>query len=244
LQFFAGLRPGEARGVCWEHYDGKRLDVRQSVWHTHVTSPKTEDSEKFVPVIEPLAEILADLREADGNPAAGPILRGPSGKPLNLDNLGKRVLIPLLKAKKVEWHGWYSLRRGVATTIEGFREIGSPRRAYCGIQVSRLQRSTTSKKCLKIRFRRCAPYTPVAMGSKPSWMQDPSNPLGVHVDLDALRARLQNMSNTDLLAFGRQTRSLVYPLTYDGDGNPSISAFSIQLAEARAEWRRRTPKNA
>jgi integrase len=119
LQFFAGLRPGEARGVRWEHYEGKRLDVRQSVWHTHVTSPKTEDSEKFVPVIEPLAEILADLREADGNPATGPILRGPSGKPLNLDNLAKRVLVPLLKAKRLEWHGWYSLRRGVATTIAG-----------------------------------------------------------------------------------------------------------------------------
>jgi integrase len=27
LQFFAGLRPGEARGVCWEDYDGKRLTV-------------------------------------------------------------------------------------------------------------------------------------------------------------------------------------------------------------------------
>lgn len=24
LMFFAGLRPGEARGVCWEDYDGKR----------------------------------------------------------------------------------------------------------------------------------------------------------------------------------------------------------------------------
>jgi len=25
VMFFAGLRPGEARGICWEHYDGKRL---------------------------------------------------------------------------------------------------------------------------------------------------------------------------------------------------------------------------
>jgi integrase len=32
LMFFAGLRPGEARGICWEHYDGKRLFVTQSVW--------------------------------------------------------------------------------------------------------------------------------------------------------------------------------------------------------------------
>jgi site-specific recombinase XerC len=70
-----------------------------------------------VPVIEPLTSILADLRQADANPSGGPILRGPSGKPLNLDNLSKRVLTPLIKTAKIEWHGWYSLRRGVATTL-------------------------------------------------------------------------------------------------------------------------------
>jgi len=113
------LRPGEARGACWEDYDSKRLSVRHSVWHTHITTPKTEDSAKFVPVIESLAAILAELREAEGNPTAGPILRGPSKKPLNLDNLSKRVLAPLLKAKEIQWHGWYSLCRGVATTIAG-----------------------------------------------------------------------------------------------------------------------------
>jgi integrase len=119
LQFFAGLRPGEARGACWEDYSGKRLSVRQSVWHTYTTTPKTEESAKFVPVIESLASILADLREGEGNPTEGPILRGPSKKPLNLDNLARRVLSPLLKAKELEWHGWYSFRRGVATTLAG-----------------------------------------------------------------------------------------------------------------------------
>jgi hypothetical protein len=76
------------------------------------------------------------------------------------------------------------------------------------------------------------------MENKPTWMQDPSNALGIHVDLGALRARLRNMNDADLLAFGRQMRSLVYPLTYDGDGKPSVSAFSIQLEEAGSEWRR------
>lgn len=63
--------------------------------------------------------------------------------------------------------------------------------------------------------------------------------LDVSVDLDALRARLRSMSDAELLAFGKQMRSLVYPLTYDGDGKPQVSTFSIQLDEARAEWRRR-----
>jgi integrase len=29
LMFFAGLRPGEARGVCWKDFDGKRLMIRR-----------------------------------------------------------------------------------------------------------------------------------------------------------------------------------------------------------------------
>jgi integrase len=119
LMFFGGLRPGEARGACWEDYDGKRLSVRQSVWHTHTTAPKTEEAIGDVPVIDALAAILEQVRALDGNPESGPILRGPSGKPLNLDNLSKRVVMPLLQAAGREWHGWYSLRRGVSTVLTG-----------------------------------------------------------------------------------------------------------------------------
>lgn len=125
LMFFAGLRPGEARGACWQDYNGKRLLVRQSVWHTHTTSPKTKDAASPVPVIEPLVDILGQLREADGNPSTGPILRGPrDGKAVNLDNLSKRVMTPLLKAAGLNWHGWYSLRRGIATTLAGLTRDG------------------------------------------------------------------------------------------------------------------------
>jgi len=146
LLFFAGLRPGEARGARWEDYDEKRLLVTQSVWHTHTTSPKTVDAASPVPVIETLAEILAKVREADGNPASGPILRGPSGKPLNLDNLSKRIIVPTLRrcetcheselshaaadhefkldTASTQWHGWYSLRRGVATALAGLTRDG------------------------------------------------------------------------------------------------------------------------
>jgi integrase len=121
LVFFAGLRPGEARGLRWEGYAPKRLAVTQSIWQTHATSPKTDGSALDVPVIEPLKSILAELREADGNPTTGPILRGPSGAPLNLDNLARRVVRPLLAAGEKKWHGWYAFRRGVATTLTTLR---------------------------------------------------------------------------------------------------------------------------
>jgi hypothetical protein len=100
------------------------LLATQSVWHTHTTAPKTEDAASPVPVIDTLADILAKVREIDGDPTSGPILRGQSGKPLNLDNLSRRVMIPLLRAKAIERHGWYSLRRGVATTLAGLTRDG------------------------------------------------------------------------------------------------------------------------
>jgi integrase len=145
LMFFAGLRPGEARGIRWEDFDGNNLMVRQSVWHTFTTEPKTPNSVKPVPVIEPLRSILTALREAGGNPISGPILAGPSGKPLDLHNLANRVVIPSLKRCLIclrpefehkaedghdfeldtslpKWHGWYSLRRGVATSVAGLSD--------------------------------------------------------------------------------------------------------------------------
>src|SRR5262249_38727615 len=139
LMFFAGLRPGEARGACWEDFGGKRILVRRRVWRVWTTSPKTASSVKPVPVIEPLNGILAELRKADGYPKSGPILRGPSGRPLDLDNLVERVVKPALlrcanckqhesehtkadHAFKLDeslpkWNGWYALRRGVATAV-------------------------------------------------------------------------------------------------------------------------------
>ena len=89
LMYFGGLRPGEARGVRWDdfqaHYDHSReafewrLTPQQSVWRTQVGTPKTEGSAKPVPVIETLRVILAELREAEGDPQNGPMLRGERG---------------------------------------------------------------------------------------------------------------------------------------------------------------------
>jgi len=129
LMFFAGLRPGEARGATWENYDGKTLSVKQSVWRKHTTDPKTTSAAKPVPVIEQLRELLAELRAADGNPGSGPILRGVKGKPLSLDMLAHVVIRPALRNRTnyrngqskdwtpLAWQGYYALRRGIATQL-------------------------------------------------------------------------------------------------------------------------------
>jgi integrase len=122
--FFAGLRPGEARGARWDDYNGRTLSVKQSVWRNHTTDPKTVYAAKPVPVIEPLRELLAELRAVEGNPQNGSILRGVLGRPLDLNMIAKRLIMPALRnpenypspdAKKLSWHGYYAFRRGIAT---------------------------------------------------------------------------------------------------------------------------------
>ena len=49
------------------------------------------------------------------------------------------------------------------------------------------------------------------------------------------------MSDDELIVFGKQMRNLVYPFRYGFNRKPVVSAFSIQLDEARTEWRQRHP---
>lgn len=64
------------------------------------------------------------------------------------------------------------------------------------------------------------------------------------IDLVTLRARVQEMSDSELLSFGRVMHNMVYPRMHGPKGKPTVSAFSIQLDEARAEWRRRHSKDS
>ena len=59
-------------------------------------------------------------------------------------------------------------------------------------------------------------------------------------DVDALRARLQKMSDEQLRDFGKAARYMVSPLA--NMGKPALPTFVLQLEEARAEWRRRHPQ--
>jgi len=110
--------------VRWEDFNGKTLTVMQSVWRKHTTDPKTASAANPGPVIEPLRELLEELRTAEGNQQTGPILRGvQNGKPLNLDMRASETIRPAIAnpanyapdAKRLTWHGYYAFRRGIAT---------------------------------------------------------------------------------------------------------------------------------
>ena len=136
---FMGLRRGEIEGLVWENYANEEMRITRSVWHGHVNAPKTRKSSQAVPVIRHLADRLEIHRLRCGNPQSGPIFANSLGKPLSLNNLLKRVVLPALNrcavCRKAEadhdendhpykrderlpaWHGWHAGRCGLGSNL-------------------------------------------------------------------------------------------------------------------------------
>lgn len=123
-----GLRLSELRGLQWRDYDGESIAVTRTIWRTHIGAPKTADSEARVPVLPVLRAVLDRYR----NGAAGDsyIFTGERGKPMNLANLARRVIIPSLNENDVPWLGWHGFRRGLATNLY---TLGIPPKVIQGI---------------------------------------------------------------------------------------------------------------
>jgi integrase len=111
---FTGLRKSELRGLTWGSYNGGQLSVDRSVWNSTVSEPKTKRSRSPIPVVRPLAEALEAHRLRAGILAQPtlPIFQAGNGQPLNLDNIARRVIMPV-----AAWHGWHGFRRGLATNL-------------------------------------------------------------------------------------------------------------------------------
>jgi integrase len=137
---FTGLRRGEIRGLQWEGYNGPELRVTRSIFNGAITPPKTKKSRGAVPVIAPLRAMFDAYRMTQGDPTSGPIFTNNAGRPLDLNNLLYRVIIPtlhqcsvcqkslgehnqrtghdfVLDTSRTIWHGWHAFRRGLATNL-------------------------------------------------------------------------------------------------------------------------------
>jgi len=142
---YTGLRRGELRGLLWENYrqndEGQwEMRVTRSLWHSAVSAAKTRASTGAVPIIQPLAERLELHRARLGWPTNGPIFPNDAGRPMDLNNLVVRVIVPALtrcaKCRKrrdehrlvddhkfvldeslPKWHGFHACRRGLGSNL-------------------------------------------------------------------------------------------------------------------------------
>jgi len=120
---WTGLDKGEIEGLRWEDFKNGDLYVTRKVWEGTVKDPKTEQRRAPVPVIDPLKQVVTEYRVEQGNPVEGWVFPASRGdKPLRMDNLARRAIIPKLP-ECVEWHGWHAFRRGLATNL---RSLGVP----------------------------------------------------------------------------------------------------------------------
>ena len=136
---FTGLRRSELQGLRWEDYRDGQIQVSRAIWQGHESDPKTGRSKGAVPVIKQLAERLEFHRLRTGNPENGPMFHNSRKKPVCLNNVLGRQILPALKrcahcgksegehAKAThnfkldenfpKWHGWHAARRGLGSNL-------------------------------------------------------------------------------------------------------------------------------
>lgn len=136
---FMGLRHGEIQGLLWENYRHGELFVSRSIWNGRVSDPKTRKGRAPVPVIRQLADRLELHRLRSGNPQVGPIFVNSLGKPLSLNSVVNRAILPALNRCEAcgkpasehqkethpykcdtripEWRGWHAARRGLGSNL-------------------------------------------------------------------------------------------------------------------------------
>jgi integrase len=115
-----GLRSEEIKGLRWEDYDGKVLNIRRAVSAGKIVDVKTKASKAAVPVVKTVQKVLAAHLKL--NSGDGYIFHGNTGEPLDLENFAQRDIKPVLEAAGIEWHGYHAFRRGLASVLH---ELGT-----------------------------------------------------------------------------------------------------------------------
>ena len=123
LASLSGLGPAELMGLRWEDFTGDSLNVQRNVWNGHVMTTKTLTRKSAVPVLPIVAEALEEQRARTGGEGFIFPSKSDKGTPVSLDNVYYRDVKPELEEAKIEWHGWYAFRRGIATNLYA---LGAP----------------------------------------------------------------------------------------------------------------------
>jgi integrase len=122
---FAALRESEIAGLHWSDYDGEAITVRRSIDRVNgiANPPKTAKSAAPVPIIPTLRRLL-DAHKATlpslphGEPLPdSPIFAGIRQQYADLDKMALREVRPVLQSARIQWRGWHSFRRGVASNL-------------------------------------------------------------------------------------------------------------------------------
>jgi integrase/transposase len=126
LAVLTGLRRGELFALRWGavNFGKGTLDVRESVYNGHFSTPKTRSSVRCIPLSSPAIALLqahqSRVKQSDPEQL---VFGSRVGKPFRPDNILKRVLQPLCRKLKCPRVGWHTFRHVHATLLS---ELGEP----------------------------------------------------------------------------------------------------------------------
>jgi len=118
LRFYTGMRTGEIDGLKWEHVDFARQEilVRETLINGETEYTKTDGSQREVPMFGPVYNALKTQYEATGKLSKF-VFCNNEAKPLDHNNVTKRVWYPLLEVLKLTKRRPYQTRHTAATLL-------------------------------------------------------------------------------------------------------------------------------
>lgn len=118
VRFYTGMRTGEIDGLKWENVDFERREilVRETLVNGQTEYTKTDGSQREIPMFGPVFEALKDQHQATGK-LSKYVFCNREGKPLEHNNVTKRVWYPLLEYLKLKKRRPYQTRHTAATLL-------------------------------------------------------------------------------------------------------------------------------
>jgi len=115
VRFFTGMRTAEVDGLKWKYVDfkGKRIQVRETWQNRQWVSPKTQSSVRDIDMSKIVEEAL--LRQKDKTGEGELVFTTRKGKPLDHNNIAKRIWYPALKMAELSERTPYQTRHTAAT---------------------------------------------------------------------------------------------------------------------------------
>lgn len=113
------MRPSEVAAVKWQHLDWKenRYHVCEAAPMGVLGETKSERSDRYLSVDEPVLSFLKEWHEVCGKPSTGLMLTKGNGEPVNHKSFDRHQIAPEAKKAWPRWCGLYAGRHGAFTTF-------------------------------------------------------------------------------------------------------------------------------